>query len=88
MALSTLTSRVEEEDKAMFIAFCDSVGLTSSAAINLFVQAVNREHRSPFEIKVEDPFYSTSNQLHLMKSIQQLRDGKGTIHDLIEDTDE
>ena len=88
MALSTLTSRVEEEDKAMFIAFCDSVGLTSSAAINLFVKAVNREHRIPFEIKVEDPFYSTSNQLHLMKSIQQLRDGKGTIHDLIEDTDE
>lgn len=88
MALSTLTSRVEEEDKAMFIAFCDSVGLTSSAAINLFVKAVNREHRIPFEIKVEDPFYSTSNQLHLMKSIQQLRDGKGTNHDLIEDTDE
>ena len=88
MALSTLTSRVEEEDKSMFIAFCNSVGLTSSAAINLFVKAVNREHRIPFEIKVEDPFYSTSNQLHLMKSIQQLRDGKGTIHDLIEDTDE
>ena len=88
MALSTLTSRVEEEDKSMFIAFCESVGLTSSAAINLFVKAVNREHRIPFEIKVEDPFYSTSNQLHLMKSIQQLRDGKGTIHDLIEDTDE
>lgn len=88
MALSTLTSRVEEEDKSMFIAFCDSVGLTSSAAINLFVKTVNREHRIPFEIKVEDPFYSTSNQLHLMKSIQQLRDGKGTIHDLIEDTDE
>ena len=88
MALSTLTSRVDEEDKAMFISFCNSVGLTSSAAINLFVKAVNREHRIPFEIKTDDPFYSTSNQLHLMKSIQQLRDGKGTTHDLIEDYDE
>ena len=88
MALSTLTSRVEEEDKSMFIAFCDSVGLTSSAAINLFVKAVNREHRIPFEIKVEDPFYSTSNQLHLMRSLQQLHDGNGTVHELIEDTDE
>ena len=88
MALSTLTSRVDEEDKAMFISFCDSVGLTSSAAINLFVKAVNREHRIPFEIKIDDPFYSTSNQLHLMKSLQQLRDGKGTAHDLIEDYDE
>lgn len=88
MALSTLSSRVEEDDKAMFISFCDSVGLTSSAAICMFVKAVNREHRIPFEIKVEDPFFSTSNQLHLMKSIQQLRDGKGTSHELIEDYDE
>ena len=88
MALSTLTARVDEEDKAMFISFCDSVGLTSSAAINLFVKTVNREHRIPFEIKIDDPFYSTSNQLHLMKSLQQLRDGKGTAHGLIEDYNE
>ena len=88
MALSTLTSRVEEDDKAMFISFCESVGLTSSAAINMFVKAVNREHRIPFEIKTEDPFYSTPNQLHLMKSVQQLRDGKGTSHELIEDCNE
>ncbi len=88
MALSTLTSRVDEEDKLMFISFCDSVGLTTSAAINLFVKAVNREHRIPFEIKTEDPFYSASNQLHLMRSIQQLREGKGTSHELMEDDDE
>ena len=88
MALSTLTSRVEEEDKAQFIAFCDSVGLTSSAAINIFVKAVNREHRIPFEIKDNDLFYSPSNQQHLLKSIQQLRDGKGTAHELLEDSGE
>ena len=88
MALSTLTSRVDEEDKLMFISFCDSVGLTTSAAINLFVKAVNREHRIPFEIKTEDPFYSASNQLHLLRSIQQLREGKGTSHELMEDDDE
>ena len=88
MALSTLTSRVDEEDKAMFISFCDSVGLTPSATINLFVKAVIREHRIPFEIKIEDPFYNTSNQRHLTKSLQQLRAGKGTAHGLIEDYNE
>ena len=88
MALSTLTSRVEEEDKAMFISFCDSVGLSSSAAINMFVKAVIREQCIPFEIKVRDPFFSTSNQQHLMRSVQQLRDGKGTAHELIEVDDE
>ena len=88
MALSTLTSRVEENDKEKFISFCDSVGLTSSAAINMFVKTVIRERRIPFEIKVDDPFYSASNQLHLMKSVQELRAGKGTAHELIEDSDE
>ena len=85
MALTTLTTRVDETDKDLFVSFCDSVGLTSSAAINIFVKAVLREKRIPFEIKVEDPFYSESNQKHLKKSIKQLREGKGTPHELIED---
>lgn len=88
MALSTLTSRVDEHDKEKFISFCDAAGLSSSAAINMFVKTVIREHRIPFEIKVDDPFYSTSNQLHLMKSVQELKAGKGTAHELIENYDE
>ncbi len=88
MALSTLTSRVDEHDKEKFISFCNSAGLSSSAAINMFVKTVIREHRIPFEIKVDDPFYSTSNQLHLMKSVQELKAGKGTAHELIENYDE
>ena len=88
MGLSTLTSRVDEHDKEKFISFCDSAGLSASAAINMFVKAVNREHRIPFEIKVDDPFYSPSNQRHLMKSVQELKAGKGTAHELIEDSDE
>ena len=86
--MALLSARVDEEDKAMFISFCDSVGITPSAAINLFVKTVNREHRIPFEIKIDDPFFTTSNQLHLWKALQQLRDGKGTTHDLIENYDE
>ena len=84
MALTTLTSRVEESDKMLFISFCDSVGLTTSAAINLFVKAVNREHRIPFEISAPaDPFYSEENQARLKKSIAQLEAGQGTIHEVI-----
>lgn len=33
MALSTLTSRVDETDKTLFTSFCESVGLTTSAVI-------------------------------------------------------
>lgn len=88
MALTTLTSRVEEQDKAAFDDFCSSVGLTASAAINMYVKVVVRDRKIPFEIKQEDPFYSATNQAHLMKAIQQLKEGKGTVHELIENYDE
>ena len=88
MALTTLTARIDDTDKAIFDDFCSSIGLTASATINLFVKTVIRERRIPFEIKQEDPFYNTSNQTHLQKSIQQLEKGQGTIHELIEVEDE
>ena len=85
MALATLTSRVDASDKAAFDDFCSSVGLTSSAAINMYVQVVVRDRKLPFEVKQIDPFFTATNQAHLMKSIQQLNEGKGTVHELIED---
>lgn len=88
MALSTLTARVDEYDKLDFDNFCSSVGLTSSAAINIYVKTVLREKRIPFEIKQEDPFFSAKNQEYVLKSVNELRAGKGTVHELIEDMDE
>ncbi len=88
MALATLTARVDEADKSEFDSFCNSVGLTTSAAINMYVKAVLRERRIPFEIRQDDPFYSASNQAYIMKSVAELKAGKGTVHELIEDDDE
>ena len=88
MALATLTARVDESDKSEFDSFCNSVGLTTSAAINMYVKAVLRERRIPFEIKQDDPFYSASNQAYIMKSVAELNAGKGTVHELIEANDE
>lgn len=88
MALSTLTARVDEKDKISFDAFCSSVGLTSSAAINIYVKAVLRERRIPFEIRQEDPFFSAENQEYVLKSVNELRAGKGTAHEPIETDDD
>ena len=89
MALSTITARVDEKDKASFDAFCSNVGLNTSTAINLFVKAVLRENRIPFEIaETTDPFFSESNMAYIKKSVQELREGKGTAHELIEIEDE
>lgn len=85
MALVTLTARVDEKDKASFDAFCSNVGLNVSTAVNLFVKAVLRENRIPFEItQTSDPFFSDENMAYVKKSVQELREGRGTIHQLIE----
>ena len=89
MTQSTITARVDEKDKARFDAFCSNVGLNTSTAINLFVKAVLRENRIPFEItQATDPFFSESNMTYVKKSVKELREGKGTAHELIEVEDE
>ena len=89
MALATLTARVDENDKTSFDTFCSNVGLNTSTAINLFVKAVLRENRIPFEItQSPDPFFSEANMAYIKKSVPELKAGKGKSHELIEVDDE
>ena len=89
MSLTTLTARVDEQDKRNFDTFCSSVGINPSTAINMFVKAVLRENRIPFEITTGiDPFFSFENLAYVRKSAQEIREGKGKAHALIEVEDE
>ena len=89
MAQTTITARIDSSDKSQFDSFCSNVGINTSTAINMFVKAVLRENRIPFEItQISDPFFSESNMAHVRKSVQELRAGKGTLHELIEVDDE
>ena len=38
--------------------------------------------------QTSDPFFSENNMAHVRKSVQELRAGKGTAHELIEADDE
>ena len=86
MAQATISARVDSRDKDAFDTFCNDVGISASAAINMFIKAVLREHRIPFSIN-NDPFYSESNMAFLTEGIQALNSGNGTIHELIEEDD-
>ena len=89
MAQTTITARIDSNDKNRFDSFCSNVGINASTAINMFVKAVLRENRIPFEItQTPDPFFSETNIAHIKKSVQELRAGKGTVHELIEVDDE
>lgn len=72
--------------KNMEIA-CKRMGLSMSAALNLFVYRVATEQKIPFEVKSVDPFYSENNIKYLEKEYEDLKSGRMILvnHDLIED---
>ena len=51
METLTLNVRVDANDKKSFEQFCNSVGMNVSTAVNMFIKAVLREQKLPFEIK-------------------------------------
>lgn len=55
MSLSTISVRVNSEDKIRFEEFCDKTGLNTSSAINIYIKAVLMNNQIPFEIKADIP---------------------------------
>ena len=53
MAQSSVTIRVDETLKKDFDSLCDQFGFSNTAAFIIFMKAVVRERRIPFEIKVD-----------------------------------
>ncbi|MBR5692600.1 MAG: type II toxin-antitoxin system RelB/DinJ family antitoxin [Fibrobacter sp.] len=49
--MRTICIRVDDETKKQFQEFCDSAGISLSAAITIFLKSVIRENKLPFEIK-------------------------------------
>ena len=89
MSQSILSVRLDEDIKRRFDTFCSDAGMNASVAVNMFVRAVIREKRIPFEIiGNDDPFYSEKNQTRLRGAIEQLEAGLGVEHELIEVEDD
>ena len=53
MAQAPISFRGDETLKRSFDSVCDQLGLSTSAAYTLFMKAVVRERRIPFEIKID-----------------------------------
>jgi DNA-damage-inducible protein J len=87
MAMTTMSIRVDEQDKKLFDTFCNMTGMNASVAVNMFVKRVLREQKLPFAVEL-DPFYSEANMERLRRGIAALNAGKGVEHELIEADDE
>jgi len=89
MSQVNINIRMDEDLKEKFNVICDEMGLTMTAAFNVFARAVIYKRAIPFEITADnDPFYSFSNMERLSKAIANLEAGKGTFHELIEVDDD
>ncbi len=82
--MAQISLRVDDEVKQNAEKTLNTIGLSMSAAITIFLKTVARENRIPFELSA-DPFYSPSNMAHLKRGIAALNNGQGTEHELIED---
>ena len=82
--MAQVSVRVDDEVKRNAEATLNAIGIPMSTAVNIFLKAVAREHRIPFELNA-DPFYSDSNMRHIKRGIEALDAGKGVEHELLED---
>ena len=79
-----VTMSVDSELKRQAESLCKDMGLTLSTAYTMLLKAIVRTRSIPFTIEANDPFYSETNQLYLKESIEQLENGKGNEHDLVD----
>ena len=92
MSQANICIRLDENLKKQFDYLCNEFGLTMTAAINMFVKAVVRESRIPFEISANIPNAET------IKAIEDIENGIGlskpyktakeVIQAMLEDDDE
>lgn len=54
MQQANISIRVDKTVKDRFCDLCNSFGLTTTTAFNLFMKAVIRERKIPFEISVDE----------------------------------
>lgn len=83
--MAQISLRVDDELKRSAERTFDDIGLSMSAAINIFLKTVVRENRIPFELSA-DPFYGRENIAELERRAADIHSGKSVLreHELIE----
>ena len=69
MAQTSMTVRIDNQQKALFDQLCEQFGMSANTAINIFVRTVIRTKSIPFAIKADQD--ETSNQA--MAAFKEIR---------------
>lgn len=81
---STFSIRLDEETKKSMDALCESIGVSMSAAFNIFAKAFVRDGGFPFEVKG----FSTTNPLDSFWAARRVLREKYPAEPSIEEIDE
>ncbi len=84
--MAQISFRVDDDVKLSAEQTLDTIGLSMSSALNIFLKTIAREKRIPFELTA-DPFYSASNIRYLEQKMDDYKNGKLNFetHELIEE---
>lgn len=70
MAQTNINIQIDANRKKEFEEFCEAVGLTMTAAFNIFIQRTLRDYRIPFDIGAEMPNAETKEAI---KEVQRMK---------------
>lgn len=71
MAQTSITFRVDDSLKKKFDSLCDEFGLTSTAALTVFMKAVVRERKIPFEVQARSEY---EIRIQAMAAFERMRE--------------
>lgn len=72
MAQTSMTVRIDNQQKAMFDQLCEQFGMSANTAINIFVRQVIRCRRIPFMIAA--PEQEEDLRAKAIKAIKEIRE--------------
>ena len=70
MSTTNINIRMDQDLKNQFEAFCADMGLTMTAAFNIFAKKAVREYRIPFEIGAEIPNAETKAAIEEVRQMK------------------
>lgn len=70
MSQATISIRVDQTLKSKFDSLCEEFGLSTTAAFNIFMKAVVRECRIPFEIRAESDSLARHKAINAFESMR------------------
>ncbi len=77
MAQTIMSVRIDKDIKMNFDSLCENFGLSTSAALTLFMKAVIRERKIPFEIKEDTKVDAGAKGWDAFLRLSEQAKGKG-----------